>query len=112
MPRKKKALEDEAPEEVIIEPKDVQLVFSEDVVTLWLSKSHARLVNAVDSVMLEEEALPQGHMVALLVWALAALRPGGVILVPEVFLGSEYLEPLAYLGPSRSFFAFRKEIQL
>jgi len=112
----------ESPEpEVEEEPKDepevnetsidldaIPLVFDKDTVALWLSKAYARLVNQMDGALLISSALPEKQAQTVLVWAIAAVKPGGVVVVPEVLMGSEYLEPLEYEGAVKDFFAFRK----
>lgn len=100
--------EEKEVQEQFIDLDSIPLVFNKKTVDLWLSSAGARLVNKVSSVMLIPQALPPKQSVTLLVLAIQAVVPGGIVVVPEVFLGNEYLENLSYLGPVGDFFAFRK----
>lgn len=100
--------EEKEVQEVFIDLDSIPLVFNKKTVELWLGNAQARLTNAVTSAMLLPQALPPKQTVTLLVFAIAAIKDGGIVVVPEVFLGNEYLEGLSYLGPVGDFFAFRK----
>jgi len=95
-------------QEQFIDLDSITLVFDKKTVDLWLGSFGARMVNAVDSAMLLPQALRPKQSVTLLLFAIQAVRNGGIVVVPEVFLGNEYLEGLDYLGPVGDFFAFRK----
>ena len=100
--------EEEKVQDAFIDLDSIPLVFDKKTVELWLSKASARITNAVVSAMLLPQALPPKQSVTLLLFAIAAVKGGGIVVVPEVFLGNEYLEGLSYLGPVEDFFAFRK----
>ena len=102
-PKEKKKVQEQ-----FIDLDSIPLVFDKRTVALWLSKAGARMVNKVGSAMLLPQALPPKQSVTLLLFAIQAVRGGGIVVVPEMFLGNEYLENLSYLGPVGDFFAFRK----
>lgn len=97
-----------AAEEPFINLDEVTLVFDQVTVDLWLAKAHARLHEKVDSALLMSAYLPEKQSQSILVWAIGAVRPGGIIIVPEMLMGSPYLEDLQYEGAVEDFFAFRK----
>ena len=100
--------EQPAADDPVINIDEIALVFDESTVSLWLSKAHVRLHEKVDSVLLVSRFLPEKQAQSILVWAIGAVRPGGLVVVPEVLMGSPYLEDLQYEGAVEDFFAFRK----
>ena len=111
VPEVEESPEPEPKEEVqeqFIDLDRIPLVFDKKTVDLWLGKVGARVVSVFDSAMLLPQALRPKQSVTLLLFAIQAVKDGGIVVVPEVFLGNEYLEGLDYLGPVGDFFAFRK----
>jgi hypothetical protein len=107
-PEKEEPQEETIPEEAFIDLDQISLVFDKSTVELWLSKAGSRIINAVPDALIIPQALPEKQAQTILVFAISAVKPGGMVVVPESLLGSEFLEPLDLEGAVGDFFAFRK----